>query len=173
MVARIALPSVPNLSSTSPRTWYVDSAAPASNLSGQSWANAWLDFSSINWVAIKPGDTLRISGGMTNREYSTVLHVSASGAVDKPITIAVGKDNGYSGRVIMKKGVTFHASRWVTLDGSRDTKFVPTAVTALSPNINMEIQNPTGTGIYGTVPQGLTIRWLEIHSTGDVVADDV
>lgn len=166
VTARIALPSVPSLSGTSPRTWYVDSSASGSNLSGQSWANAWLDFSSINWVAIKPGDTLRVSGGSTNREYTTVLHISASGSAGNPITIAVGKETGYSGRVIMKKGVTFHASRWVTLDGSRDTKFVPSAVTALGPNINMEIQNPRGTGVYGTAPQGLTIRWLEIHDTG-------
>ncbi len=46
--------------------WYVNNAVSTSG-NGQSWASAFKNFSNITWSAIKPGDTLYISGRTTSK----------------------------------------------------------------------------------------------------------
>ena len=82
-------------------SWYVDNAAPVGG-NGQSWSTAWNNFSVINWSRINPGDTLYISGGVTEKIYEAenpVFEVGASGAPGNRIKITKGIDPGHNGNV--------------------------------------------------------------------------
>jgi hypothetical protein len=82
--------------------WYIDNLASGAN-NGNSWSNAWQSFSSINWGAINPGDTIYISGGNSSKTYNELLRIDKSGSEGLPITITVGANSpdpvGHSGDV--------------------------------------------------------------------------
>ncbi|GIU68902.1 MAG: hypothetical protein KatS3mg002_0138 [Candidatus Woesearchaeota archaeon] len=81
--------------------WYVDRDAPVGG-NGQSWGTAWNNFSVINWSRVQPGDTIYISGGVTEKVYEAenpVFEVGASGAPGNRIKITRGVDPGHNGEV--------------------------------------------------------------------------
>jgi hypothetical protein len=116
---KLNLPAIPPAGTTQ---WYVWEGATGSP-TGASWTNAWKSIAEINWVAIKPGDTIYISGG----NYDTTLVTYASGTVGNPVFIKTGAasafPSGHDGRVTLR-GVKFR-SRYVTVDGSFNSNFVP------------------------------------------------
>jgi len=101
---------------------YVNKNANGLN-NGSSWANAWKNFSSINWSVIQPGDVIYISGGTDSTIYYEQLTVGKNGAAANPITIIAGKyapvNAGHSGRVIIDGGGTRAQSIYVA-----DRKYV-------------------------------------------------
>ncbi|GIU68903.1 MAG: hypothetical protein KatS3mg002_0139 [Candidatus Woesearchaeota archaeon] len=84
--------------------WYVDRDAPVGG-NGQSWGTAWNNFSVINWSRVQPGDTIYISGGVTEKVYNEGMTIGKSGTVNNPIIITRGKDPGHNGRVILRSPV--------------------------------------------------------------------
>jgi hypothetical protein len=82
-------------------SWYVDNALFTGNNDGTSWANAWHSLAAVSWTSIRPGDTVYISGGVTNKTYTDSWTVGASGSPSLPITIAVDAGNpSHNGTVI-------------------------------------------------------------------------
>ena len=73
--------------------YYVDNSVNSSG-NGSSWSAAWKGFSAINWSAIKPGDTIYVSGGATSQTYDETLNVGASGSAAGQVTITAGVDPG-------------------------------------------------------------------------------
>lgn len=134
--------------------WYVDSAVGTSG-NGQSWASAFKDFSNISWSAIKPGDTLYISGGSTSKTYRSPLKIGASGTATSKISVRAGQDAGHNGTVILD-GTYIDAASYVTIDGSVGT------------NSRIKIQNVSdsnkdnGWAIFGNGKVGLTVRYITI-----------
>ncbi len=82
---------------------YVDNTVGASG-NGSSWSQAWNSFSDINWSAVRPGDTIYISGGSDSQTYNETLTVGASGSAAGSITITKGTDPGHDGDVIIDGG---------------------------------------------------------------------
>lgn len=81
--------------------FYVDGAA-ASSGNGSSWASPWKGLSNISWGAVRPGDTVYISGGVNGETYAgQALNIGASGAPGAPITIEPGIDPGHNGAVTL------------------------------------------------------------------------
>ena len=86
-----------------PAYFYVDNALTNSLNTGNSWANAWTNFSSVIWGnnGVKAGDTLYISGGRTSKTYTNSWSVGASGLPGYPLRIALNAaDTNHNGRVI-------------------------------------------------------------------------
>jgi hypothetical protein len=82
---------------------YVDnSVSEAGN--GSSWSQAWNSFSAINWSAVRPGDTIYVSGGVDGQTYNETLTVGASGSAAATITITKGVDPGHDGAVVIDGG---------------------------------------------------------------------
>ncbi|MCC6752225.1 MAG: right-handed parallel beta-helix repeat-containing protein [Deltaproteobacteria bacterium] len=83
---------------------YVDHVATGAN-DGTSWANAWKSLAAINWAAVRGGDTIYLSGGVTQKTYDEQLTVGASGVPGQPITIAPGASSpapaGHGGTVVL------------------------------------------------------------------------
>jgi hypothetical protein len=138
--------------------WYVDSAVGTSG-NGQSWASAFKDFSNISWSAIKPGDTLYISGGSTSKAYKSTLKIGADGTSSSRITIRAGQDAGHNGKVILDGGgISIAYADYVTIDGSVGT------------TSQIQIQNVTSSNKdwgwaidgAGTGPVGVTVRYVTI-----------
>jgi len=77
-------------------TFHVDEDVPASG-TGRSWASAWKRFADIDWSAVRPGDTIAVSGGT----YRETLTVGRSGAPGRPITIAAASEPGRDGAVVI------------------------------------------------------------------------
>lgn len=111
-------------------TWYVDNAATGAN-NGSSWSNAWTGFSTINWAAIQPGDTIYISGGSSSKTYNETLSIGASGSAGAHITVSAGQDNGHNGLVIIDKnwsnyyGISISSKSYVTISGQVGTEGAP------------------------------------------------
>src|SRR5689334_738306 len=80
--------------------YYVDNAASGSG-HGTSWSDAWTSFSAINWSAIRPGDTIYVSGGASSQTYNETLTVGASGSASADVTITKGTDPGHNGKVVI------------------------------------------------------------------------
>jgi hypothetical protein len=159
--------SIPNAPPTGVTAWYVWRGATGT-LSGESWANAWGDVDQINWSAIKPGDTLYISGD----DYGKGFSISSSGVQGNPIKIRPGSaapnPTGHDGRVIVSS-INFNGSNWVTLDGSKDASFVPNSALDIKQNINMEVRNAPSHGIYnGTSATGISVRFVEVNTVNGI-----
>lgn len=115
---------------------YIDNSASGSN-DGSSWANAWQNFSSINWNQIQPGDVIFISGGNQSKTYFETFSVPEG---KDNLTITAGGDNGHNGEVIID-GESIR-SYGIEIDGNG----------SLSTDIiisNITFQNCTWAGIYG------------------------
>ncbi len=97
--------------------WYVDNVVATSG-NGQSWASAYKNFSNITWSAIKPGDTLYISGGSTSKTYTSPLTIEASGTASSRINVRVGQDTGHAGTVILDGANIQGGKNYITIDGS-------------------------------------------------------
>ncbi len=136
--------------------WYADSAVTTSG-NGQSWASAFKNFSNITWSAIKPGDTLYISGGTTSKTYTSPLNIGTSGTASNRITVRVGQDAGHTGTVILS-GVPIDVSndKYITIDGNVDS------------NSRIQIQDVTnaskdnGWAINAGSSVGVTLRYVTI-----------
>jgi|GEM_PF-3255322 len=115
---------------------YIDNTANGSN-DGSSWANAWQNFSSINWNQIQPGDVIFISGGNQSKTYFETLSVP-EGKDD--FTITIGGDNGHNGEVIIDgESIRSHG---IEIDGNGS---ISTDITIS----NISFQNCTWAGVYG------------------------
>lgn len=84
---------------------YVDSTRSTSG-DGASWATAWARFADINWPAIRPGDTLWVSGDSKGTVYAETLVISASGRPGAPLTIKGGRDKAHEARPVIDGGAT-------------------------------------------------------------------
>ena len=73
---------------------------------GSSWSQAWKSFAAIDWSAIRPGDTIHVSGGASGQTYNETLTVGTSGAAGAPVTITKGTDPGHNGDVVINGGDT-------------------------------------------------------------------
>ncbi len=153
----ISIPAVPPVGT---RLWYVSKGALGSP-TGASWTNAWRSLNEINWVAIKPGDTLYLDGGT----YNEVLYVYSSGTVSQPVTIRPGSaspsPSGHSSRVVVN-GIQIRAKN-VVVDGGLQPSFVPVRAYDIVPNINMEVTNCPNSCVFSSDAEGITVRFLNVH----------
>jgi hypothetical protein len=79
---------------------YVDNGVSDAG-DGRSWATAWRSFAQIDWRAVRPGDTVHVSGGTTGRVYREMLTVGASGKGSRPIVIQAAVAAGHAGPVVI------------------------------------------------------------------------
>ena len=155
-------------------TWYVDAAVSSSG-NGTSWATAWKSFASISWLAIKPGDTLYISGGPSSQAYHETLTVGASGSSGNPITITKGVDAGHNGTVILDEqisrynGVALYGINNVTVQNLSIQNITDSGISVKSATAGVTIQNNSvysGPGLgNGANARGYDVR----NSSGAVV----
>ena len=160
---------VPNSAPANTTQWYVDnnSVTGGSN-NGTSWTNAWHNFSSINWYAIKPGDSIYISGGASGQIYTEALYVMKGGIEGNPVTIKVGNGSSHHGKITLKNGIIFRAP-WITLDGAKDPFFNFSNLENIVSNQNIEVQNPNDYPcIYSSSPEGTRILWIDINGCGSL-----
>jgi hypothetical protein len=126
--------------------FYVDSAVSASG-NGQSWSGAWKRFSDINWLLIRAGDTLYISGGSSSKTYYETLTVGASGSSGLPITITKGIDAGHNGTVILDEqntrvnGVASYGKSHIVIERLNIRNIADSAISVKSANGGVIIQN--------------------------------
>jgi hypothetical protein len=154
------------MSSVIAATFYVRTGATGAN-SGADWNNAWTQFSSINYAALNPGDTVYIAGGT----YGP-LGVAKSGAPGQPITFkrATAAEHGTS------TGWSNAYDTRVTIDGGRNRAAVGIGETTYSAQHHITVDGATRYGIwirnayygvraaYGS--NNLTLRNLEIGDAG-------
>src|SRR4051794_20107778 len=101
---------------------YVDNRVATSGTGG-SWSSAWKNFSDIKWVAVQPGDTIYVSGGLSSQTYNNTLTIGRSGSAAGPITITKGVDGGHNGTVIIDgnnklgNGIYDNGYNYVVIDG--------------------------------------------------------
>ncbi|HZU70440.1 MAG TPA: hypothetical protein VFA09_24425 [Ktedonobacteraceae bacterium] len=74
------------------------------NTSGTSWKTAWSELGNINWMVVKPGDTIVLDGGARQMVYTTTLTLEKSGLPGAPITIKRSTDLGHNGTVVIFGG---------------------------------------------------------------------
>lgn len=79
---------------------YVDAARGLLG-DGASWATAWSRFADIDWSAVRPGDTVWVSGGSAGTVYAETLVVNASGRPGAPVTITAGRGRGHEARPVI------------------------------------------------------------------------
>jgi len=113
------------------KCWYIDSTATGMN-NGSNWTNAWQSFASINWLNIKPGDFIYISGGATSKTYTESWTVGASGNSTAQLTIKPGQNTGHNGMVIFDynsygdnaliTGITINNRNYLTFKGTVGTE---------------------------------------------------
>lgn len=145
--------------------WYIWKGATAGTNTGESWANAWQDIDQINWKAIKPGDTIYISGD----NYGKPLSIYGSGVQGKPIKIYTGiqspNPSGHSGKVTLS-GIGFNQNAsWIDIDGSLNKNYNLTSALNVDDNINLFVDN--GTGIYSNGSNGVNLRFIKVSNASD------
>jgi hypothetical protein len=149
------------VSSVFAANWYVDNAKASGSNNGTSWTNAWRSFADINWGSINPGDTIYISGGATSKTYNETLTIGASGSNGSPITIAVGTGAGHNGTIILDEQntredcINIGTYNWITIDGE------------VSGQRHIECKDSTRYGVRSLDNQGITLRYLYVHDTGN------
>ncbi len=157
---------VPNIPSSHVTEWYLDNRSGGGTNDGTSWSDAWRDFSSINWFAIKPGDTIYISGGSSGQTYNESLYIPLGGVEGNPVTLKVGNDGGHNGKITLMNGITMRAP-WVTIDGARNPDYTFSNTENIVGNQNIEVLNPNDFPcIYSNSPQGTRILWVDAHNCG-------
>ncbi len=157
---------VPNGAPANTTQWYVNNSVTGGNNNGASWTNAWHNFSSINWYAIKPGDSIYISGGTSGQIYTETLYVMKGGIEGNQVTIKVGNDSSHHGKITLKNGIMFRAP-WVTLNGAKDSSFSFSNLENIVANQNIEVQNPNDNScIYSSAPEGTRILWIDLNGCG-------
>lgn len=77
-----------------------------SNANGRSWATAWNELDQIDWNVVQPGSLILLDGGNTQMVYTTPLVLARSGSSSQPITIALSRQTGRSGKAIIFGGRT-------------------------------------------------------------------
>ncbi|GIU68905.1 MAG: hypothetical protein KatS3mg002_0141 [Candidatus Woesearchaeota archaeon] len=95
--------------------WYVDRDAPVGG-NGQSWGTAWNNFSVINWSRVQPGDTIYISGGVTEKVYNEGIRLGKSG-----VRITKGVDAGHNGRAVLRAPSVGNGTAIINYDRSNIT----------------------------------------------------
>jgi hypothetical protein len=126
--------------------WYVDNAVSRSG-NGTSWSTAWNGFANITWSAIKPGDTLYISGGSSSQTYEETLTIGASGSPSSSITITKGIEAGHNGTPILDErnsrfnGVVLYGINYVTVQNLLIQNITNAGVSVNSATAGVIIQN--------------------------------
>ena len=101
--------------------YYVDNSL-STNGNGLSWTTAWNSFGAIQWGSISGGDSIYISGGSSQKTYSEVLDIEASGSPGNPVTVRVGQTSPHDGKVIIEDsndayGIGVFGQSYVTISG--------------------------------------------------------
>ncbi len=157
--------------------YYIDKNANGSN-NGSSWANAWENFSVINWGSVNPGDVIYISGGSDSTIYSETLTIGKSGTSSGRIIISRGTDSGHNGEVIIEgggslsNGIYVNGKQYVTISGITVRNTNQGAI-EVNNSDNVIVENckvlVTGrAGIYVQQSSGLEVRGCNI-ATGSYV----
>jgi len=164
-----------SLSSVSAVNWYVDNAVATSG-TGQSWSTAWKNLANINWVSVKPGDTVYISGGTTSKTYYESLYPLASGTANNPIKITRGITAGHTGTPIISVTGTTSRALWLTRSSNNNQNYLEVSYLKFKGEradgiivIGSQSYNST----YGTVlshneiehPLGLGIKVENVYNT--------
>lgn len=147
--------------------WYVWKAATSGTNTGESWANAWQDIDQVNWKAVKPGDTIYISGD----NYGKSLSIYGSGVQGKPIKIYTGalapNPSGHTGKVTLN-GIAFNQNAsWIDIDGSINRNYTLTSPLNVDDNINLFIDKSPSTSIYSNGSNGVNLRFIKITNSSD------
>ena len=145
------------------------------NGNGTSWANAWGNFSNIDWTKLGPGKTLCIAGGT----YTSGLSIGSSGAAGNPLVIkrAVSSDpqcgssnpdwnSSYDSQVLISVpggwGIAFHLGdafgNYVTIDGVVNNGIKVSFVAGVSASTMGVVITNSLTGV--------TLRSIEIAGPG-------
>jgi hypothetical protein len=146
--------------------WYIWKGATAGTNTGESWANAWQDIDQINWKAVKPGDTIYISGD----DYGKPLSIYASGIQGNPIKIYTGalssNSTGHSGKVTLS-GISFNQNAsWIDIDGSINKNYTLNSALNVADNINLIVDKSPDTAVYSNGSNGVNIRFIKINNSG-------
>jgi hypothetical protein len=144
--------------------YYVDSQAGSAG-NGLSWSQAWKSFGQIDWNAIKPGDTVYISGGT----YNDTLEVGASGSsAGGAITITKGVDPGHNGAVVidgqnnLSNGVEMYGQSYVVIDGLSIRNIANAGVSVKNSSAGVVLQN---NDVYSGDPGGGNARGYDVRSS--------
>jgi hypothetical protein len=147
--------------------YYVDNSV-AGNGNGSSWSSAWQDFSDINWSAIKPGDTIFVSGGSTSQTYTDPLTIGASGSAAGNITITAGTDPGHNGSVIidgqdnLANGVYDNGHNYVTVNGLNVRNITDAGIAVKGATAGVLIENNS---VYSGDPNGGNARGYDVRNS--------
>jgi hypothetical protein len=151
-------------------TYYVNNAVSSSG-NGTSWSSAWKNFSNINWSAVKPGDTIVISGGT----YRETLDVKASGAAGRPITITSSDEPGHNAPVIIdgqnvrSYGVSIQGRNHVEIDSLNVHNHAGAGITVRSSSDGVVIKN---NHVYSGDPGDNNARGFDIRNSSGVEVRD-
>ena len=146
--------------------YYVDNSVNSSG-NGSSWSAAWKGFSAINWSAIKPGDTIYVSGGATSQTYDETLNVGASGSAAGQVTITAGVDPGHNGQVIIdgqitrSNGVVLYGQNYVTVQNLNVQNIADAGFSVKYATAGVILQNNS---VYSGDPGGGNARGYDIRN---------
>lgn len=160
--------------------WYVNNSVAVSG-DGSSWANAWKNFSNINWSSVDVGDYIYISGGATEKNYYETLSIGRSGQSGNRIIIDSGANSpyptGHSGTIIIDgqlsrgSGISFNGTNYVTTknmtikDHTGGSGSVAVGNTSYATLENLNITHPRGRGVNGGSNDHIVIRGCYLDST--------
>ncbi|MDH6579833.1 right-handed parallel beta-helix repeat-containing protein [Kitasatospora sp. MAP5-34] len=85
LVLAAAGPAAAGTDSAAATTYYVDCSAGSDTAAGTSAATAWQSLARVNSVQLRPGDTVRLRGGVT---CAGTLAPQGSGTSARPVTLA-------------------------------------------------------------------------------------
>jgi hypothetical protein len=160
---------IPGVAPAGVTVWYVWKGALAGANTGESWANAWQDIDQINWKAIKPGDTIYISGD----NYGKNLTIFTSGTAANPVKIYTGalapNPSGHNGKVTLTGIILNQSSSWVTIDGSLSTSYALKDGYGVDGNINLFVESSPSHGIFSSADaQGVNVRFVKVSNSNDI-----
>jgi len=144
-------------------TFYVNNTMSSSG-NGTSWSSAWNSFSDIDWDALKPGDTVQVSGGT----YRETLDVDQSGSAGKPITIKASDEAGHNGAVIIdgenerSNGVVVRDHDHVKIDGFDIRNHAASGVSVRDATAGVVIENNS---VYSGDPGNGNARGYDVRNS--------